>query len=109
MSDDSNWEVEPDQLQSFCILQGGIAITINMLINNTFVRMARTTGGTPSVSRAPEVCGKRSHDRKNSRRFSCLEINRVGTWTSDQFCAQIVAGPIQGERLQLDGWHKTWT
>ena len=34
MSDDNNWEVEPDPVAVVCILQGGIAITINMLINN---------------------------------------------------------------------------
>ena len=32
-----------------------------------------------------------------------LETNRVRTSTSGQFCARIVAGPLQGERLQLDG------
>jgi hypothetical protein len=104
MSDDSNWEVEPDQLQSFCILQGGIAITINMLINNNIREDGKNDRWNAVCPTCPRGCaGRRSHDRKNSRRFSCLEINRVSAWTSDQFCAQIVAGPIPGERLQLDG------
>jgi len=45
-------------------------------------------------------------DRPNAKiygSFHKAEINRVKIWTSERFCAQIVAGPIQGVRLQLVG------
>jgi hypothetical protein len=37
-------------------------------------------------------------NRRISRRSGWPEINRLNTWTFQRFCAQIVAGPLQGEK-----------